>query len=113
MIAGGGTVQSPGRPPKETSAERLQSLVNVPGAAATVANLVGNPGTLHMQVARRIRKSLPEAIVAASRHPDSARALLLALALDRNSEARERQKQFIARQLGVQDRCDRRAAKLH
>jgi Zn-dependent protease with chaperone function len=89
-------------PPQETSAERLQSLINVPGAAATVASLVGNPGTLHMQVARRIRKSLPEAIVAASRHPDSARALLLALALDRNSEARDRQKQFIARQLGVQ-----------
>lgn len=88
--------------PKETSAERLQSLINVPGTAGTVASLVGNPGTMHMQVARRIRKSLPEAIVAASRHPDSARALLLALALDRNSEARERQKQFIARQLGVQ-----------
>jgi Zn-dependent protease with chaperone function len=89
-------------PPQATSAERLQSLINVPGAAATVASLVGNPGTLHMQVARRIRKSLPEAIVAASRHPDSARALLLALALDRNREARDRQKQFIARQLGVQ-----------
>ena len=89
--------------PKQSSAERLESLINVPGtAAATVAGLVGNPGTVHMQLARDIRKSLPPAIVAAGAHPDSARALLLALALDPNVEARERQKQFIARQIGVQ-----------
>jgi Zn-dependent protease with chaperone function len=86
--------------PKQTSAERLQSIINIPGAAPSVAGLVGNPGTIHMRVARQIRKSLPEAIVVAGRHPDSARALLLALALDSNSEARERQKQFIARQIG-------------
>ncbi|MET0536020.1 MAG: M48 family metallopeptidase [Steroidobacter sp.] len=86
--------------PKQTSAERLESIINIPGAGAAVAGLVGNPGTVHMQVAREIRKSLPEAIVLAGRHPDSARALLLALALDPNSDARERQKQFIARQIG-------------
>jgi Zn-dependent protease with chaperone function len=89
--------------PKPTSTEKLESLINVPGtAAATVANLVGNPGTVHMQVARDIRKSLPEAVTMAGRHPDSARALLLALALDPNAEARERQKQFIAQQVGAQ-----------
>lgn len=87
--------------PKQTSAERLQSIINIPGAVPSVAGLVGNPGTIHMRVARQIRKSLPEAIVVAGRHPDSARALLLALALDANSEARERQKQFIARQIGA------------
>lgn len=87
--------------PKQTSAERLESLVNVPTAGA-VAGLVGNPGTIHMQVARDIRKSVPEAIVMAGRHPQSARALLLALALDSNPEARERQKQFISGQLGFQ-----------
>jgi Zn-dependent protease with chaperone function len=87
--------------PKQTSAERLQSIINIPGAAPSVAALVGNPGTIHMRVARQIRKSLPEAIVVAGRHPDSARALLLALALDSNSDARERQKQFIARQIGA------------
>jgi Zn-dependent protease with chaperone function len=87
--------------PKQTSVERLQSLINMPGAAPAVAELVGNPGTIHMRVARQIRKSLPEAIVMAGRHPDSARALLLALALDANGEARERQKQFIVRQVSV------------
>jgi hypothetical protein len=44
---------------------------------------------------------LPESVVVAGRHPDSARALLLALALDSDGEARERQKAFIARQLGA------------
>lgn len=89
--------------PQQSAAARLESLINVPGTApAAVAGLVGNPGTIHMQVAREIRKSLPDAIVTAGRHPESARALLLALALDSNSEARERQKQFIAHQLGGQ-----------
>nr|WP_298718864.1 M48 family metallopeptidase [uncultured Steroidobacter sp.] len=89
---------------KQTSVERLESLLNVPGVAAStsVARLVGNPGTIHMQVARDIRKSLPDAVVAASHHAYSARALLLALALDSNAEARERQRQFISRQLGSQ-----------
>lgn len=90
--------------PKQTSAERLESLINVPGAAAsaTVAGMVGNPGTIHMQVARDIRKSLPDAIAAASRHAQSAQALLLALALDSNAEARERQQLFISQQVGSQ-----------
>jgi Zn-dependent protease with chaperone function len=89
--------------PKKSSAEKLESLINIPGAApAAVAGLVGNPGTIHMQVARQIRKSLPDAIVMAGRHPESARALLLALALDANPEARERQTKFIAQQIGGQ-----------
>lgn len=87
--------------PKQTSAERLQSVINIPSATA-VAGLVANPGTLHMQVARDIRKSLPEAVVSAGAHPNSARALLLALALDTNSEARGRQQQFIAAQTNLQ-----------
>jgi Zn-dependent protease with chaperone function len=88
---------------KPTSAERLDSLINVPAtASAAVAGLVGNPGTIHMQLARDIRKSLPDAIVTASRHPNSAQTLLLALALDTNAEARERQRQFISQQIGHQ-----------
>jgi Zn-dependent protease with chaperone function len=72
----------------------------LPAAApSVVAELVGNPGTAHMQLAREIRQSLPEAIVAAGRHPQSARALLLALALDSNPEARARQKQVIGQRL--------------
>jgi Zn-dependent protease with chaperone function len=69
---------------------------------AAVAGLVGNPGTAHMQVARAIRESLPEAVVLAGRHAHSARALLLALALDDQPEARGRQKRCIATQLGAE-----------
>jgi Zn-dependent protease with chaperone function len=79
----------------------LDDLIVLPtDAAKAVVGLVGNPGTAHMQVAREIRRSLPEAIVTAGRHPETARAVLLALALDRNAEARERQKRFVAQQLG-------------
>ena len=75
-------------------------MIDLPVAGpAMVAELVGNPGTAHMQLAREIRESLPEAIVAAGRHPQSARALLLALALDSNPEIRARQKQVIALRL--------------
>ena len=76
------------------------SFIQLPGAApSVVAELVGNPGTAHMQLASAIRRSLPEAIVTAGRHPQSARALLLALALDSNPQARARQKQIIALRL--------------
>jgi Zn-dependent protease with chaperone function len=84
----------------KTSADALEALIALPVAApAAVAQLVGNPGMAHMQLAREIRKSLPEAVVAAGRYPQSARALLLALALDAHAAARERQKRFIAQQL--------------
>jgi Zn-dependent protease with chaperone function len=76
------------------------SVIDLPAAApAMVAGLVGNPGAAHMQLAREIRESLPETIVTAGRHPQSARALLLALALDSNPEIRARQKQAIALRL--------------
>jgi Zn-dependent protease with chaperone function len=88
-------------PVSQTSAKALSDLLVLPTAqAATVASLVGNPATAHIQLAQSIRESLPEAIVMAGRHPASARALLLGLALDPNPEARERQKRFIAQQLG-------------
>lgn len=81
----------------------LTSAIDLPAAApSAVAELVGNPGTAHMQLAREIRKSLPETIGMAGRHPQSARALLLALALDSNPETRERQKQVIAQRLSAE-----------
>ncbi len=86
--------------PPAAKAAGSKSMIDLPVAApAMVADLVGNPGTAHMQLAREIRESLPEAIVAAGRHPQSARALLLALALDSNPEIRARQKQAIALRL--------------
>ncbi len=76
------------------------SIIDLPIALpSVVAELVGNPGTAHMQLAREIRESLPEAIVTAGRHPQSARALLLALALDSDPATRARQKQVIAQRL--------------
>jgi Zn-dependent protease with chaperone function len=83
-----------------TPAEKLGSLLSIPAAPAAMAQLVGNPGTEHMEVARTIRESLPEPLVIAGRHPQTARAVLLALALDTNPEARERQLAFIGAQLG-------------
>jgi Zn-dependent protease with chaperone function len=87
-------------PPSAAKAAGSKSMIDLPVAGpAMVAELVGNPGTAHMQLAREIRESLPEAIVSAGRHPQSARALLLALALDSNPEIRARQKQVIALRL--------------
>jgi Zn-dependent protease with chaperone function len=86
--------------PSPAKAVAASSSFVLPAAAPSViAELVGNPGTAHMQLAREIRQSLPEPIVAAGRHPQSARALLLALALDSNPNARGRQKQVIAQRL--------------
>jgi Zn-dependent protease with chaperone function len=92
--------EAPAAAPK---AADVMSIIDLPAAApAMIAQLVGNPGTAHMQLAREIRESLPEQIVAAGRHPQSARALLLALALDANPEIRARQKQAIALRLSQQ-----------
>lgn len=85
-----------------TVAARLNSLLALPATVATVTELVGNPGTLHVAAAQQIRQSLPESLSLAGRHPASARALFLALALEPDPDARERQQAFIARQLGNQ-----------
>jgi Zn-dependent protease with chaperone function len=90
-------------PPAAARGTSAHSIVDLPIAGpAMVAGLVGNPGTAHMQVAREIRQSLPETIVAAGRHPQSARALLLALALDSHPDTRARQKQVIAQRLSAE-----------
>lgn len=89
--------------PAETVASRkLESLIALPGAAAAVAELVGNPGTVHMEIAQEIRQSLPESLSIAGRHASSARALFLALALDTQPATRQRQVAFITRQLGTE-----------
>jgi Zn-dependent protease with chaperone function len=84
-----------------TAQARVESLISLPATApATVAGLVGNFGTPHLQLARDLRESLPASIIGAGARPASARALLLSLALDTSAEQRERQKHFIAQQLG-------------
>jgi Zn-dependent protease with chaperone function len=84
-------------------ARAAEYVIDLPAAApSVVSQLVGNPGTVHMELAREIRQSLPEAIVVAGRHAQSARALLLALALDSNPGTRAGQKQVIAQRLSVE-----------
>lgn len=83
-----------------SAAGRLDSLIGIPPAAA-VAQLVGNPGTMHMEVAQEIRQSLPDSLSIAGRHPAGARALFLSFALDTDPAARQRQQRFIAQQLGA------------
>jgi Zn-dependent protease with chaperone function len=84
-------------------AKAAEYVIELPAAGPSmVAQLVGNPGTAHMQLAREIRQSLPGAIVAAGRHAGSARALLLALALESNPETRAKQKQVIAQRLSAE-----------
>lgn len=97
MIAAAAASQADAEPAPDAN---TGALLELPAAApAIVAQLVGNPGTVHMQVARQIRKSLPDPIVMAGRHADSARALLLALALEPAGENRERQAQLIAQRI--------------
>lgn len=79
--------------------ERLGAVLNVP--LAGVIDWVGNPSPAHLLLARDIRESLPEALSVAARHPATARALLLALAIDGQGDARERQKRYIGQQLGA------------
>jgi Zn-dependent protease with chaperone function len=87
---------------EEAPLARAGGPIELPLAApATIASLVGNPGTAHMRLARQIRESLPEPIVLAARHADSARALLLAMALDQGPELRARQLESLATQLGA------------
>lgn len=85
------------KPAQPDAKERLGTVLNVP--VAGVAAWVGNPSTAHLELARDIRESLPEAVTLAARHPSTARALLLALALDGEGDMRERQKRYIAQQL--------------
>jgi len=85
--------------PAKDTAKRLDSLL-VTATPVISAQLVGNPGTEHMALAQTIRESLPDSLVVATRHPDSARGLLLALAMETEPTARERQLLFLDAQLG-------------
>ena len=69
-------------------------------APAAVAGLVANPGTGHVQQAQEVLASLPGSFQRAARDPLQATALFLALAIDTEPEARERQLAFIHQHLG-------------
>ena len=69
-------------------------------APAAVAGLVANPGTGHVLQAQEVLASLPGSFQRAARDPLQATALFLALAIDAEPEARERQLAFIHQHLG-------------
>ena len=64
-----------------------------PGAAQSVmtsaVDHIGQPNTAHLQYAARLIDELPTVIVDATREPHGARALIYALLIDRQTEARE------------------------
>jgi Zn-dependent protease with chaperone function len=71
-------------------------------APAAVAALVANPGTEHVQQAHEVLESLPASLQHAARDPMRAAALFLALAIDADAAARERQLAFIRQQCGAE-----------
>jgi Zn-dependent protease with chaperone function len=94
------------RKPPVDAAGRLDDLLQgaVVLAPAAIAQLVGNPGTSHVQRAQELRVSLPPEITAAARDAERARALFLALALDTTEDARGRQLAFIEEQMSHDQR---------
>ncbi len=92
--------------PQPEAAERLEGMLQdaIVLAPAMVSQLVGNPGTAHVQRAQELRVSLPATITAAAGDSERARALFLALALDATGDARGRQLAFIEEQMGADQR---------
>ena len=69
-------------------------------APVTVAGLVANPGTGHVQQAQAMLESLPDSFRRAASDPLRATALFIALAIDTVPEVRERQLAFVYQDLG-------------
>ncbi len=73
-------------------------------APVAVAALVANPGTEHVLEAHAVLESLPDAFRRAARQPHNAAALFVALAIDLQPEARDRQLAYIQQQYGLEHR---------
>ncbi len=98
-----GRLLARGSRPTEDEARPLSSRVGVMSSftdGAAVAQLVGNPSPIHVERASEVLRATPQSVVLATRHPESARALLLALAINVEHEHRLPQLQFIAERLG-------------
>jgi Zn-dependent protease with chaperone function len=85
-------------------ARRLDAWSGTPLSSSAVVELVGSPAADHLLAAELLLARLPESLIERARHPESARALLLALAMDfrhdgEGREQRQRQLSFIARGL--------------
>jgi Zn-dependent protease with chaperone function len=98
-----GHLLAPGSQPTEDGPLSLRRAASVSAFAAegsAVAQLVGNPSPVHVERAGEVLRSTPQAVLLAARHAESARALLLALAIHVEHEQRLPQLQFIAERLG-------------
>jgi Zn-dependent protease with chaperone function len=88
---------------KRTEAARRQAFQQaVVLAPAAIADLVANPGTQHVLQAQAVLESLPASFERAARQPGQAAALFIALAIDREPEARELQLGYVQQQIGVE-----------
>ncbi len=88
---------------KRSEAARREEFLNaVVLAPATVAGLVANPGTGHVLQAQAVLASLPPSFERAARQPGQAAALFIALAVDRDAEARGLQLGYLQHQLGAE-----------
>jgi Zn-dependent protease with chaperone function len=99
-----GRLLAPGSQPTDDEPRSLRHAGTGVSAFAAqgpaVAQLVGNPSPIHVERASEVLRGTPQAVLLAARHPDSARALLLALAIHVEHEQRLPQLQFIAERLG-------------
>lgn len=88
---------------KRTEAARRQAFQQaVVLAPAAIADLVANPGTQHVLQAQAVLESLPASFERAARQPGQAAALFIALAIDREPEARELQLGYVQQQIGAE-----------
>lgn len=71
---------------------------SVAADASTVAALVGNPASRHVQFAEGIRNAMPEAVNQAARDPEQAQWLLVAISI--GSRERDERLAFVRQQLG-------------
>jgi Zn-dependent protease with chaperone function len=100
-----GRLLAPGSHPTDDEPRSLRQRMGAVSAFAAdgsaVAQLVGNPSPVHVERASELLRATPQSVTLAARHPESARALLLALAIHAEHEQRLPQLQFIAERLGA------------
>jgi hypothetical protein len=74
----------------------------IPVEPARIAALVGNPAPEHVEAARSLRVDVPDELRLATTQPRGATAVLMALTLDGEADARNRQLDVLRRELGEQ-----------
>lgn len=80
----------------------LDALVKAGVGPAVVAQLVGNPGTTHIEDAQVVVQSLPAGLLAGLGNPEQTLGVLFALVLDAEPQVRQRQLFLIKEKLGTQ-----------